>query len=212
MKALLISLLLLVVLALAGDAFARSYAERRAAGQVQSSLELDDEPAVELEGWPFLLKALGGSFPSVSVEAPSLRARGVRLEDVDVTLEDVRFELKDLLAGSADGVRAESGRGSAALTSDALGTVAVRQGFEGDVALENGRVLVSVPQLPGEEAQGELALDGNHLTVVAEGLPQPIEIELPGIIRGLTYESVTIEGDRAVLAFTLTDAFLAPPD
>jgi hypothetical protein len=113
-------LVAVLVLAGVGDALARSAAEKRAADHVQRSLDLDEAPEVSLGGWPFLVHALRGSFPTIEVTVGSLRARGVELEEVNVILQDVEVELDQILAGSAEGVRSKSGRGQAALTEESL--------------------------------------------------------------------------------------------
>lgn len=197
-----------LVLAGIGDALARSAAEERAADHVQTSLGLDEEPEVEFGGWPFLFHAVRGSFPSITVRAPSLRARGVRLEEVLVTLEDVDVDLKEILAGSVEGVRSRGGRGEAVLTEEALNDVLQRSRAPATVSLRGSEVVV---EADGNEFPARIEVRGARLRITAEGLPEALNVELPAVIDGLTYEDVVIEDSLVRLTFTLSAARLRAP-
>lgn len=208
MKWILGFLAAVLVLAGVGDALARSAAEKRAAEHVRRSLDLDETPGVSLGGWPFLVHALRGSFPTIEVDAGSLRARGVRLENVAVTLEDVEVKLDQILAGSAEGVRSKGGKGVATLSEDELNRVVARAGPVATVRLEGDRAFV---EAGGQEAPGTLEVTGTELVIKSEGLPRALRIELPGVIEGLTYEAVEVRDGRAHLEFGLSSARLRAP-
>ncbi|MGI8775200.1 MAG: LmeA family phospholipid-binding protein [Actinomycetota bacterium] len=208
MKWVLGFLVAVLVLAGVGDALARSAAEKRAADHVQRSLDLDEAPKVSLGGWPFLVHALRGSFPTIEVTVGSLRARGVELEEVNVILQDVEVELEKILAGSAEGVRSKSGRGQAALTEDELNRVVARAGPAATVRLDGNQVFVEVE---GREVPGRVEVTGSQLVIRSKGLPDALRVELPGVIEGLTYEEVEVRDGRAHLSFGLSGARLRAP-
>jgi hypothetical protein len=209
-RVLVILLLVLGGLFVAADQFLRTYAEGRAARQVQTSLDLDTEPEVALGGWPFVVKALTGNFSSIEVEVDRVTARGVRLENVRVRLEGVEFEIKDMLAGEGDALSADDGRGSANLTSEALMQGLKREGVEAEVELRDGSVFVSDPRFP-RAIEAELSVSGNILQVSADRLPEPYTVRLPRAFQGLEYESVEVVGSVAELTFTLDSAILQTP-
>ena len=201
-------LVTILVLAGIGDAMARSAAEDRAADQVQASLGLDEPPEVTFGGWPFLFNAVRGSFPTITVKAPSLMARGVRLEQVVVTLREVEVALDEILAGSAEGVRSEGGDGTAVLTEEDLNGVLQRSRAPGTVRLQDSEVLVEVQ---GERFPARIDMRGLKLRIKGKGLPEALIVELPGVIDGLTYKDVVIRDSRVHLSFELTAARLRAP-
>ncbi|MGH2753628.1 MAG: LmeA family phospholipid-binding protein, partial [Actinomycetota bacterium] len=99
-RRLLIFLAVVGLLFVAADFVMRQVAEDRLAGRVGAALELEEDPRLELGGWPFVLHALDGNFPEVEVTADKLSTRGVVLEDVRVSLRNVRFELGDVVSGT----------------------------------------------------------------------------------------------------------------
>jgi hypothetical protein len=190
----------LLGLAVVADFIVRQVAEDKLAARVGSALELNEEPELELSGWPFVLRALDGTFPEVEVTADTLRSRGVELEDVKVSLTDVRFDLGDVISGSDRSVRTAGGRGSAALTAEALDEAARREGADVRFGFAAGGVIVTSDTFG--QAAGTPTVSGQTLTIEAEGFPQPFSITLPSI-GGATYDSVGVEGGRLVVKVSL---------
>ena len=199
----------LLLLFFAADYVARSQAEQRAGEQLASSLDLDDEPDVELNGWPFLLKAFGGELPSASFSAESVSSRGVTLDEVEVNVTGLAFELSDILSGSKDAIKISGGDGSAFLSQQELSKVLRREGIDAKVRLTGEGVLVDAARLP-KGLGGDITLETGNLVVSAGGSTIGI-VRLPRIVEGLSYEEVTIEDGRAVLSFTLSAASLSAP-
>lgn len=207
----LIALVLLLALLVGGDIFLRSVTENRAADQIQASLDLDETPDVNLGGWPFVFKALGGNFPSVSISVEDARIQGVRLEDVTLDLRNVRFRLADLLAGDERAVETGGGTGAASIDSRGVSRALRRQGVDVEVSLNgDGSVTVRDERLP-EAVAGEMTLEEGAVVIVADGLPQRLRFFLPELIDGLTYESLEVSAGVAELGFSFPSGTLRAP-
>ena len=107
-------LLVLVLLAgalLALDRGLHAYAERRVASELQSSLNLDAPPAVQIRGFPFLTQAARNHFPRVDLTASGVsgsRSPGeppVEIDTLQAELHDVRTAdgYRRVTAGRLDG-------------------------------------------------------------------------------------------------------------
>jgi len=107
MRKALVALGVLVVVLVAADFGLRALAQHWVAGQLQSSLRLEERPSVSLGGFPFLPRLATGRFPSVDVESHgSLKASEFPLAGIEVTLRDVRFSADQLLFGNKATIRA----------------------------------------------------------------------------------------------------------
>lgn len=103
--------MLLVLLAVA-DRGAALVAGRAIAGEVQRSGGLNEEPDVEVTGFPFLSQVLSGRYRGVSVSARDVPAgeaggQSVTLDRLDATLHGVRVPLSDVLSGDVASVPVE---------------------------------------------------------------------------------------------------------
>ena len=199
-KRLLILVAFVVALFAIADFVMRQVAEDRLASRVGDALELDETPDLKLGGWPFVLRALDGNFPEVEVTADTLSSRGVVLEDVDVALRDVRFDLGQIISGADRSVRTGGGTGTAALTAAALDEAARREGVDATFDFSGGEIVVTSGSLG--QAAGTPTVSGRTLTIEAEGSPEPFSIDLPAI-GDATYESVEVDGERLVVEVTL---------
>lgn len=211
MRRVFVFFLILLALAVGGDLLLRAWAERRAAGHVQESLELDQEPTVSLGGWPFLFSAIEGRFPDVGIETGPVTAEGVRLDDVQLRFRDVEISFSDAVGGGAESVRTSGGRGEAYIGAAAFTQGLSDQGVPAEVSFEDGAVLVSTPQLP-QPAEGQLNLRGGRLILAVRGAPERFAVPLPVPVEGLEYRTVVVREDRAVLRFSLAPGRLRPPE
>lgn len=211
MTRVLMGLVILAVLFIGGDIFLKNVTETRAEKQVENLLDLRTTPEVELGGWPFIVRALSGSFPTVELSVTDTRLRGVELEDVQISLTDVGFSLGELLGGSQEAVKFGGGEGSAVMTSEGMTQALRRQGTPAKISLnEDGSVTIRDPRLP-QEVTGEMTLEGRSIVVSADGVPQTYTIRLPRLVRGISYDSLTIGEDRAELTFSVAAGTLAAP-
>lgn len=206
-KILFVVFVTILLLAAIGDAWLRSFAEERASDRLAEVLDLEGEPRVSLNGWPFMYRLLVGSFPSASVEADGVTALEARLRELSIEMENVDFDASKLLAGDADAVTAASGEGTAVLTSASLADLA---GARADVtiSIRGDRLRIGSPRLP-RRVTGDVRLRaGRELVIEAPRLGDDIVIRLPEIVEGLSYDSVDLRQDRLLLRFSLRDARL----
>jgi LmeA-like phospholipid-binding len=199
-KRLLILVAFVVALFAIADFIMRQVAEDKLASRVGDALDLDEKPELKLGGWPFVLRALDGNFPEVEVTADTLSSRGVVLEDVEVSLRDVRFDLGQIISGADRSVRTGGGSGTAALTAEALDEAARRAGVDVTFDFAGGEIVVTSGSFG--QAAGTPTVSGRTLTIEAEGFPEPFNINLPSI-GDATYESAEVDGDRLVVEVTL---------
>ena len=104
MRAFLVTLLVLVVIAVGVDAGARAIAENRVGASLQQSLNLTSTPSVDIHGVPFLTQAIGGRYDDVGLSAPGIRYGD--LEDLTLTadLRGVSLPLKNLIVANVTSV------------------------------------------------------------------------------------------------------------
>jgi hypothetical protein len=208
-KKFLVFLLILALIAVGVDFAAKNFAENRAAEQVQNRLGVEAATSVSFSGWPFLLHALDGNFPEVGLSAARIEAKGIVFSHVDVTLHDVSFEMSDVLEGSAKGVRAKGGTGSATISEKTLNQVLENRGADLVVDLSEGQASAEVPGVGLKPI--DVSVDGGQLVLSAEGVSTSISIELPVFIDGLTYETARITDSAVEVEFNLGRTTLQTP-
>lgn len=187
MKKLLVVLLVLGAIFVAVDLVVKNIAEDKAAEQLRDRLGLNATPVVSFSGWPFLLRALDGSFPEVGVSAERLEERGLVFSEIDLSLENVTFSVSDILDGKARAVRAKGGTGSASLSEGALNQVLANEGAPFEIDLSEGGASADVPGA-GRQSVDVSVADG-RLILQVEGAPSPVSITLPQFLDNVTYES-----------------------
>ena len=205
MKKLLVLIVILGVLLVAGDAWARGKIEGRLASELQGSLGSTGDIEVSLGGFPFVLRALSGKIPDATVATERLTREGLRFTDVTMTLRDIRFSLSKVLAGDLDAIKVGSGEGQAVIDSDALGRALarVRDDIEVEIVDDEIRVVAA-----GRSGVAEVSLTRNRLILSSEELGQGLFIPLPRVVAGIKYESVEVVDSRLELAFSLDDVRL----
>jgi hypothetical protein len=181
-RKLLIVVVILLVAAAAGDLWLRNYASDRIASRLATSLELEEEPEVAIGGFPFLLGALRGRFESISISGTKLTRDGIELQEVELTLRDVRLAVTDALT-NLDKVRVGSGTGAAVLTRDEL---------MGE--LEGAGVPVDAVALP---QNGEIPLQGASLVLGPHNFPLPV------VTDEMVWERARVRGGDVHLSFRL---------
>jgi LmeA-like phospholipid-binding len=119
MKRIVIGLLVAIVLLVALDFAAASAAEYQVSHKVREQLALPDEPAVKINGFPFLTQALAGDYRQVDVSADRLTVG--RLHDVGlrVALYHVRMPLREVFGG-APSISVGDAKGSLLVTREDL--------------------------------------------------------------------------------------------
>lgn len=201
MRKFLIFLLVVLVLAIAGDSLLRGYAERRIARELRTALSLSETPSVDIGGWPFALRVLAQSFPTVDASGRDVVIEGLTVATFDLRLRDVEFSGRDLLAGEARSIRIRSGRGSLRLTSEVISERLGAENLPFEFSIDGDQATVSSPEL-GTSVSAEIALEGRSLTIDPPGL-DTISIDLPQVADEIEYRSVRISGDAVVATFGL---------
>ncbi|HVF53461.1 MAG TPA: DUF2993 domain-containing protein [Actinomycetota bacterium] len=209
MKRLWVALAILVVVLVIADLAARSIAQREASAELRRRFDLTEAPAVEIGGFPFLLGVVKGELPSVSLKAEAIEGGdSVVLSDLDVELRRVTFSLSKLLDGEMRSLRAASGDGTAALTSDSLNNALKAAGAGVEVTIKGGEATVRARAIQGS-ARGTVKVSEQTLSVATADGFFSFDLHLPNFASGLTYESVELVGDRAVFSVSLSDASFA---
>ena len=105
-KFLIITVIVLGVLLVAADFALAAAGEYQIAQRMREKLQLDEDPSVRINGFPFMLQAIRGDYQHVRIDAYGVPIKdeqaGVDLRDLDIgaDLRHTRVELADLLAGN----------------------------------------------------------------------------------------------------------------
>lgn len=200
-----IALPIIVGVLVAGDFALKAFAEAKVAGAIQSSFASDGAAEVSFSGFPFVAALLKGSITTVGLSSSALGRDGLRLTDVEMTLDDVSFSWSKVLAGEIGSVSIRSGSGSASIPANAL--VRAMSPVSGDVGIsvDGGKVRVSAG---GARATGTLDIEGTDLVLRVPALGRRFEAPLPRFVSGLQYRSVEIDGNEAVVSFSLRSSNL----
>lgn len=207
-RALVVVAVVLAVL-VAFDTGMRFLAQYWVGRELKESLLLEERPGVSLGGFPFTVRLVVGTFPTVDVEAHGFQDASLRIQRVRVHLVDASVPRRQLLSGSAGRIRARRGSGSAQLTGEDATAAIQARGVPLRIRFEGTSALVSVEEIPGRiAARLSLADGGRSIRVQAGDLPVigavSLSLPLPRIVRGLRYTDVRVEGGLLVVDFELS--------
>ena len=201
MRKLLVVFVVLAILVAFGDSVLRGFAERRVAAKLKGTLELSHTPTVEIGGWPFGVRVLAQSFPSVEISRRDVAIEGLTVTSFNLRLRDVEYSASELLAGDAQSIDIASGRGSIRLTSELISERLGAQDLPFEFSIDGDQATMSSPEL-GAEVSAEIALADHSLTIAPPGL-DTISIPLPQVADEVEYRSVRISGQAVVATFGL---------
>jgi LmeA-like phospholipid-binding len=104
-RPIVITLVVLLALLVGADFGAAAIAEYQVSKRAKSAFDLTDDPAVTVNGFPFLTQAIGGEYNHITVDAKGVPIKDI-LKDVEVhaDLRGVLAPLSDLLAGKTDSI------------------------------------------------------------------------------------------------------------
>lgn len=220
--ALLVTAALLVAAALLVDRLLRASAEDRVAGELEAAVDVDGEPDVTVEGFPFLTQLAAGELDSVRVRADGVATEGVRLLDVTAHARAVTVEepatagrldldgtlpdetLQQLVDEEVQGVTVTSAADGVRLSTELLGLdlalVAMPEVADGGIS-----VRVTSVDLGGAE------LDTEDLAPLVDEDLLDLELDVPDLPLGLRLVDV-VPGDGGLqLSLTGEDVVLAAP-
>lgn len=223
-RAIVVTLLVLVLLAVAVDLGARFVAERWLEDRIQETLALETRPDLDVGGFPFLVEFARGEFEDVDVTLRDLRVQGIHLDEVTIGLRNVAFDRADVIAGRPGSVRVRRGAATVEINEPTLNALLRDQGAPVTLELLGPQVRATARiEAGGEEATattvGTLDLEGTTLVFDpgevsvdgAFGVPPAalaFGLELPPLFPGLTYEDVRVREAVLALRANLDDTVL----
>ncbi len=200
----LIGLLVLLALLVGLDRVAAGVAGRAIAQRAQDSQHLAQRPDVAVHGFPFLTQVLAGRYQNVTAQLQDVPIDGPRLSSVDVTANDVRVPLGDIVGGSIKQVPVGRAHGSVTISYADLNAYLARrvQGVVGSAAAvttrdNNGHLRltgsVELPLIGQQSASGDadISLAGNQVTL----RPSAVDVagqSLPSAVRGIVSDALTV--------------------
>lgn len=105
MKRIIIVLVVLAGLLVGADFAVAAFAEHTVSQKAREQMGLDNDPNVNIHGFPFTTQALSGQYDHITVAADGVPVQDV-LRDVSINAElyDVTAPLSDLRAGNVDNI------------------------------------------------------------------------------------------------------------
>jgi acid stress-induced BolA-like protein IbaG/YrbA len=199
-RPLVITLVVILALLVAADFGAAAIAEYQVSKRARTAFNLTDDPAVTINGFPFLTQAISGDYTHITVDAKGVPIKDI-LKDVEIhaELRDVRAPLSDLLAGRTDNI----------VVGDMEAQVRVNQAdFNRQLQASNQRVqtadITNVTIGPVSEqrvnASGDADTDPDDEKADQEALKQETDDTTAGMRVGATVEIAGQKVDIAVFA------------
>jgi hypothetical protein len=226
-KALLITLVVLVGLAVVADRVAVRVADSQVASQVQQRGNLAGKPEVDITGFPFLTQAVAGTYDDVQISLTADDLGQPAGTSAHVALHGVHLPLSTVLSGSVSRIPVDRVDGTATL-SYALLSQQIGHGttltWAGDALRLTTSVTILGQKVP-LTAAGRVRLDGQEVVVDAEqasaaGLSLPsslvtrasqaldLRYKVPALPFGLRLTAVRPTPDGVVVDVVATDAVL----
>jgi len=197
----LIVVVIVLGLLLAGADFGlKALGEYWVARELRGKLGLAENPAVSLEGFPFIPHLISGRFNLVRIRSERNSVKGVSVEAVRLDLRDVRFSPRQLVVGTDATIRGEEGDGRLTITGEGVTQALQRAGLPIRVRFDNGSVVIGSSAL-GLEGRAKLSTSGGRLLLTPVGFPRFFSIALPELVRGIEYTAVDVRKRDAALDF-----------
>jgi hypothetical protein len=229
-RKLVIVLAVLLGLLVATDFGAAAAAEYQVSTRLRSHLSLPEEPAVRINGFPFLLQAAVGDYREVEVSAD--RVTVARLNDIGVeaTLHHVRVPFSQLVSGSADTVPVDEVVGKARIRASELGKLINVDDLSVEEITDRDRTLAAdagkpVPanavklgattRVGGQPMHvtviASVGLAGGHVEVTAHSVQLDGQ-SLPPVLEQPLLTSFTVRIDPGMLPFGVTPTSVRAQD
>lgn len=195
MKRLVTLLVVLVVILVAADFLLRAAAENAAADLIDDQITQRVDPEVDLGGFPFLTSVLSGRFDQVTVRVPRAEESGLVVEDIELSLRDVKLEPLEILGGRGD-LRAASLEGRAIISEESLTDVLHATDPALSVSIEPNRIAVS---RDGATVAATAVIAANRILFQAGEVAPEIEIPLPELLPEIQFSSLRAVSGELVL-------------
>ncbi|RBY81885.1 DUF2993 domain-containing protein [Blastococcus sp. TF02A-26] len=211
MKALLVTLVVLLVLAVAADRVAVAVAEDRVAEAIEQRGELAGTPDVSVDGWPFLTQVVAGDYRDVRIRLSAADLGQPEGTTADVRLRGLHAPLSDLVDGSITEIAVDRIDGTVTLSYELLSrelgtdTTLVPEGeglrltktvevlgYEvpltavGRVTLEGQDLVIAVDEagVAGVDLPGAVVREASDALDLRYGIELPFGLELTGVSPG----------------------------
>jgi hypothetical protein len=226
-KALLISLVVLLGLAVVADRVTVRIAEQKVAQQIARQGGLSGTPDVTITGFPFLTQAVAGHYDDVRIALTAAELGQPAGTRADVSLHGVRVALSDALSGSVSQIPVDRVDGTATLSYALL---AAQLGGDTTLRYEStGLRITKTVTVLGQTlpltATGTVRLQGNVLAVdvahvTGAGVQIPgalvsrvshlldLQYRIPALPFGLTLTSVRPAADGVVVTVAASNTVL----
>ncbi|GAB3287911.1 LmeA family phospholipid-binding protein [Parasphingorhabdus pacifica] len=99
MKKLVITLVIVVGLLVAVDFGAAAVAEHQVAKKMRAELQLEEQPAVRINGFPFLAQVAMGDYRDVELEARAVQVADLQEVGIEANLHHARVTTSELISG-----------------------------------------------------------------------------------------------------------------
>lgn len=227
MKKVVIALAVLIGLLVAIDFGSAAAAEYQVSKRLRGHLDLPDDPAVRINGFPFTLQALSGDYREVEVAAD--RVTVARLHDIGVeaTLRHVRVPFSGLVSGSADSVQIDEVVGRVRIQASELGKLIDVEDLVVEQVSERDRTAAGQP-LPDSAVKltGTVDVLGRQTRVTVIGslqlansqvqvTPHTVRVDgqtLPAAVERSVLQMFTTRLDPGALPFTVTPTSVRADD
>lgn len=224
-------LVVLVVLLVGADFGLRYLATRQIGDALQSRLNLATRPDVSVDGFPFVLQAVEGSYGTIHAALPP--ATVGPLDDVGITvaLDGVRLPLGDAIAGNVDRLTADGGQARLTVPTSSVAAAAGLPDLR--ITEENGSLVVTVTisvlgrqfpvtaQLDATVTDAGLSLRNGAISGVGVTLPSEVlstvtalvdlTVPLDGLPVVITGGRVSVAGTDLVIDATTSALDLTAP-
>jgi hypothetical protein len=179
-RRLVVAALILVGLLVAADFGVAAAAEYQVAQKMRAKLQLAEDPAVRINGFPFITQALSGDYRDIEISASGVPVRD-QLRDLEVraNLYHTRIGLSELLAGDTRNATIDAVRGSVKIKASDLNRLADQvtpftdMSIEPDTRDEVVAAAAAAPAGPSTTAavqlSGKTTIAGRALVVTAYG-------------------------------------------
>lgn len=204
MKALLITLVVLVGLAVVADRVAVNVADSQVAAQIQRQGKLAGKPTVDIAGFPFLTQAVAGTYDDVRISLTADELGQPAGTSAQVSLRGVHLPLSDVLSRSVSTIPVDRVDGTATL-SYALLSQQIGHGTTLTYAGDGLRLATTV-QILGQSvpltAAGRVRLDGDVLVVDAQRA-SAAGVKVPSALVGRASQALDLRYRIPALPFGL---------
>jgi hypothetical protein len=192
------------------DFSGRIWAEAYVASEVENALGLSGKPDVTFGGPLFLPQLLSGELSSATAKMEDFTSNGVAFTEATLKLEQVQFSPAKLLFHDESTIVAQTGRGTATMTEQQLTDAFQAQGIPITLFFTaEGALRVQAAQFQGLSATVAATIEHGDLVLrPTNPLFKRISftLDVPELVPGMTYESITFDPPFGELTFSLKDA------